>query len=409
MYIKCKQGKMFSRICGGGLLGQKLFYALNIILTYYIIYVTKNERNIKMENLDSKKVVVDVHVLQQLPPSCVNRDDYGRPKTCVYGGVERQRLSSQTQKRASRRYEGEHFKGLAPAYRTLHVKDLIAEEIKKLDPTMKDEQIESKAKIAMNRTGINKAKGAKTNALDAEQAATFFISRDQAHALAKLSLDGCKDEDQYEEAIIERPNIDQLLFGRMCASNNKLGYEAACQVAHAISTHAVADAYDYFTAVDDYEQSGPGAGYLDMAYFCSSTLYRFASVDVSQLLADIERFHANGNAADATVKFVEAFVLSMPTGKIHAYGNSTLPSDVYITVRNDQAVSMVGAFEKPVATFNEGYVIPSEKAFCDYVKKTYESFVKPPVHAFASGEGMSPIAKVKPFWEAIADLKAVLS
>ena len=45
---------------------------------------------------------VDVHVLQTVPPSCVNRDDTGSPKTAVYGGAVRARVSSQAWKRAVR-------------------------------------------------------------------------------------------------------------------------------------------------------------------------------------------------------------------------------------------------------------------------------------------------------------------
>lgn len=52
----------------------------------------------------NKHVFVDLHVLQTVPPSCVNRDDTGSPKTAVYGGVERARVSSQAWKRAMREY-----------------------------------------------------------------------------------------------------------------------------------------------------------------------------------------------------------------------------------------------------------------------------------------------------------------
>ena len=40
-------------------------------------------------------IYVDIHVLQTVPPSCVNRDDTGSPKTAVYGGTRRARVSSQ--------------------------------------------------------------------------------------------------------------------------------------------------------------------------------------------------------------------------------------------------------------------------------------------------------------------------
>ena len=36
--------------------------------------------------MDTKRLYVDFHVLQTVPPSCVNRDDTGSPQTAVYGG-----------------------------------------------------------------------------------------------------------------------------------------------------------------------------------------------------------------------------------------------------------------------------------------------------------------------------------
>lgn len=38
----------------------------------------------------SKNLYIDLHVIQTLPPSCVNRDDTGSPKTAIYGGVTRE-------------------------------------------------------------------------------------------------------------------------------------------------------------------------------------------------------------------------------------------------------------------------------------------------------------------------------
>ena len=49
------------------------------------------------------RTIIDVHVLQTVPPSNLNRDDTGSPKTAVYGGVRRARVSSQAWKRATRR------------------------------------------------------------------------------------------------------------------------------------------------------------------------------------------------------------------------------------------------------------------------------------------------------------------
>lgn len=50
-----------------------------------------------------------------------------------------------------------------------------------------------------------------------------------------------------------------VLFGRMVAEAASLNYDAAAQVAHSISTHAVQNEYDYFTAVDDCPDSDNAA------------------------------------------------------------------------------------------------------------------------------------------------------
>ena len=56
--------------------------------------------------LTNDRVYVDVHVLQTVPPSCVNRDDTGSPKTAIYGGAVRARVSSQSWKKAMRTCSG---------------------------------------------------------------------------------------------------------------------------------------------------------------------------------------------------------------------------------------------------------------------------------------------------------------
>lgn len=44
--------------------------------------------------MSNERLYVDFHVVQTVPPSCVNRDDTGRPKTAFYGGANRARVSS---------------------------------------------------------------------------------------------------------------------------------------------------------------------------------------------------------------------------------------------------------------------------------------------------------------------------
>ena len=69
--------------------------------------------------------------------------------------------------------------------------------------------------------------------------------------MAQLAAEECADKKEYKKALSTAPSADIALFGRMVADDPSLNFDAAAQVAHSISTHAVQNEYDYFTAVDD--------------------------------------------------------------------------------------------------------------------------------------------------------------
>ena len=132
------------------------------------------------------------------------------------------------------------------------------------------------AKKALENAGIKSDdKGTK---------ALFFMSTAQAKALAELAVEGSADKKQYRDALKAAPSMDMALFGRMVADDPSLNYDAAAQVAHSISTHAVQNEYDYFTAVDDCQaEDNVGASHLGTVEYNSSTLYRYATVNVMEL------------------------------------------------------------------------------------------------------------------------------
>ena len=216
----------------------------------------------------------------------------------------------------------------------------------------------------------------------------FFISEAQAKAVAELAASGCKDKKAYQQAIKEKPSFDIALFGRMVADDPNLNYDAAAQVAHAISTHAVHTEYDYFTAVDDMKsEDQSGAGHLGTVEFNSSTLYRYATVNVSELAK-----WTGADTAKVVCGFAEAFIRSMPTGKQNTFANRTLPDMVYVAVRCDQPVNLAGAFECPVKCGNDGYVEKSCNALLSYADKMYSSFADKPELALGCG-GIAALAE----------------
>ena len=329
---------------------------------------------------------IDVHVLQTVPPSCVNRDDTGSPKTAVYGGVTRARVSSQAWKRAIRLYFGEIFEAEMIGTRTRKLMGKVTEAILAQDPSLQPETAAKKAEEAL--------KAAEISLKGEDNAALFFMSDAQAKALAELALKGVKDKKEYKAALKANPAADMALFGRMVADDPSLNYDAAAQVAHAISTHAVQNEFDYYTAVDDRApEDNVGAGHIGTTEFNSATLYRYATVNLDELAALIPE-----RTTEAVKGFLEAFCCSMPTGKQNSFANRTVPDLVYVTIRNDQPVNLVGAFEKPVRPASEGYFAASEQALAAYAKKTYELFVPEPALALgcSRGDGLKALTEEMP-------------
>lgn len=327
----------------------------------------------------NKNCYIDVHVIQSVPPSCVNRDDTGSPKTARYGGVTRARVSSQAWKHEIRKRLPEFVQGNARAFRTKKIVSCVAKRIQQLDSKLSDERAKKKAVDALKKAGLNvKSAENRTDAL-------FFLSEAQAKALAQLVVDKevvDKESDKlkYYNALNQNPSIDMALFGRMVASAPSLNYDAAVQVSHSISTHEVRNEFDFFTAEDDCaQQDNSGAGHIGTTEFNSATLYRYANVNVNEL-----RKHLGEDTPAAVRGFVEAFVRSMPNGRQNSFANCTLPDMIYVAIRADQPINLVGAFEEPVFSRN-GYVKKSIDRFCSYTKKLFGDFDAEPEKAFVVG------------------------
>ena len=327
-----------------------------------------------------KRLYVDFHVLQTVPPSCINRDDTGSPKTAVYGGVLRARVSSQAWKHAMRKDFAENTP-LDVGKRTKKAAELVKEQILALDPEQK--KADKMAKDALKYVNITSNDKKGTDAL-------VFISSAQAKALAELAVEGCTKDEKYEEVMIKNPSADMVLFGRMVVQKASLNYDAAAQVAHSISTHAVKNEYDYFTAVDDCPaEDNAGAGHLGTVEYNSSTLYRYATVNVMELAGQL----GAEQAAETVRAFGEAFLFSMPTGKQNTFANRTLPDAVYVTIREDQPVNLCGAFERAVSRGEQGgYAEASKAALARYAQQVYASFVESPAQSFTVGGGLEALA-----------------
>ena len=341
-----------------------------------------------------ERLYLDIHVLQTVPPSCVNRDDTASP--------------SQSWKKAIRDMFKEKVDPDLLALRTKRIVDVVAEELVRIGYS-------DDAKVAAQC--ILEAAGLKITSVEKGTDALFFMSRAQAHALAGLvalhpdvagKKPSAEAKKQAKAALKEHPGLEVALFGRMVAYDPSLNTDACAQVAHAISTHKVSTEYDYFTAVDDLApEDNAGAGHLGTVEFNSSTLYRYATVAVHNLYE-----HLAEDTTKALSWFVEAFIRSMPTGKQNTFANRTLPDAVLIVARDDQPVNLVGAFEKPVTAGRDqaqGYVEASAAALVQQAQRLNSEWLGEPLLTLTIGDLLRDLAQSTTLKQGLQEMEMGLS
>lgn len=301
---------------------------------------------------------IDVYAVQNVPPSNINRDETGNPKTAQYGGVLRSRVSSQAWKRAMRNEFKDFFAENSLGVRTKNAVQLIVNAMVQQRPECAD-RAEDYAIGVLQATGVKVKASTRAGAASGKPVTQYliFVANSEISKLAELALkwlDEGKDAKKANLGMRKEVSavfhgeqaVDIALFGRMLASASDLNTDASAQVAHAISVDAVKPEYDYFTAADDFtENDNAGAAMIDSVGFNSSTLYRYATVNLDALEEQLGNAKATAKAAAV---FVESFIRSMPTGKQNSYANRTLPETCIVAFRENQPINAVSAFEQPV-------------------------------------------------------------
>ena len=342
---------------------------------------------------------IDIHALQTLPPSNINRDDTGSPKSAFFGGVQRQRVSSQARKAVIRRYFVSHLDRSKLGVRTRLVADKVVARILEIAPEFDADSAEEAVVEAFTavKNPKNKKKYVKLERQEGDKRisdravsnAALFLSNQQFDKLAQASIEANGEKippKQVKEFLNTEHGIEIALFGRMVAEAADFNVDAACQVAHALSVHGSEPDFDYYTAVDDVVRASDdatGAGMIGTVEMASSTFYRYANINLDALNANL------GDASvsvEATLAFVRAFIETMPTGKQNSFAARTLPDAVIVTVRNDRPISYVNAFEKAI-TEVEGRRLAAARALASEAKNIEEVYGYEPVASYVLALG----------------------
>lgn len=366
------------------------------------------------------KALLEIHLLQNFAPSNLNRDDTGSPKDAYFGGVRRGRISSQSLKRAMRMYFDTDLPHVVSrAFLAKRSKRFLEDLTTRLTTTpegkaseerLTDAEWVAEAALALNGVyfveepiaeGEDRfaSRATKSEALAflgnqfLDDLATLLKDNwDAAVAAGKVVHDfrkGKRSGDRYDgkigkddkkdlrrkvakqfgelhKDIIELVDgykaVDIALFGRMLADLPEKNQYAACQVAHAISTHKVEHDEDFYTAVDDLKpEDNAGADMLGTVEFNSACYYRYAVIDLEKLQANLQGDH--GLLLKGLEAFLRASIYALPSGKQNSFAAHQLPSFIGLTVRTDASPrSLANAFEKPIRTLQDGWLKASVEA-----------------------------------------------
>ena len=341
-------------------------------------------------------MIIELHIIQNFAPSNLNRDDSNTPKDCHFGGYRRARISSQCIKRSVRchpafqnavREAGGDF-----GVRTKRVIGKVADILSCEKHGLPSDEAQSVAESVVTLLGIKRddKKKEKTSIL-------LFLGENELSAIADISARHRNDFKNKELAketetalkkelktLVGEERLrtgsyaaDIALFGRMVADKNvkNMNVNAACQVAHAISTHKVEMEIDYFTAVDDLlPTEDTGSDMIGIVEFNSSCFYRYSAIDLTKLK---ENLGFNNDLLEATIKgYLEASIKAVPTGKQNSMAAQNPPGYVRVLIRKDGfAWSLANAFQKPVFadsthSLEEKSIIELEK-YLENLKKVY--------------------------------------
>ncbi len=319
------------------------------------------------------KTLIEIHALQSFAPSNLNRDDTGAPKDAIFGGTRRARVSSQCLKRSIRQY----FSGLVKrsvlssndvAFRTKRILDALTNIL--VEKGRQEAEAKEKVRLALAAMELTVKEDGKSEYLlflgqrEISNIAELIDSKWNDIKAAEMSLSEGKKPGKAKKVAAQSADpelkkgldnlfnggkaLDVALFGRMLADMPQKNQNAACQVAHAISTHSVEREFDFYTAVDDLKpEDTAGADMMGTVEFNSACLYRYAVVDWEKLLENLQ--DDRELAIKGLLAFLEGFVMAEPTGKQNTFAAHNPPEFVAVSVRHDSAPrNLANAFEAAI-------------------------------------------------------------
>lgn len=288
---------------------------------------------------------IQLHLLTAYPPANLNRDDMGRPKTAIMGGVKRLRVSSQSLKRTWR--TSDLFVQALEGHQGTRTKKIGAIAMQQLiDKGIDDKKAKAWA-VDIAKVFGDVAKGE----IETSQLVHIGPNEQQQvnELVERLAADQRAPETEELGLLNDKPAaVDIALFGRMLAASPRYNIEAACQVAHAITVHGAEVEDDYFTAVDDLNNGDEhrGAAHVGETGFGAGLFYTYVCINRSQLINNLDGQTALADQAIAAL--VEAAARTSPKGKQNSFGSRAHASYILAETGDQQPRSLSASFLRPI-------------------------------------------------------------
>lgn len=349
--------------------------------------------------------LIELHILQSFPVSCLNRDDVGSPKSAVFGGVSRARLSSQSLKRAVREMlqgELQNAKGQRGRY-----------VIAPLETALKDSGVEAsiahewairtavaltKAKKAgekpVEKAELDKIAAKLENEAEGQVSTALFLTEFEIKSMAagiakELSETGSIKSllaiaKKASASALAKDGIDIALFGRMVAADASLNVEGSAMFSHALSTHGATNEIDFYSAMEEfdknqnsddqngseYQAGDAGAAMIGALEFNSATYYRYTCINLG-ILFDSKHLESlcQKERKDVLSAFIRATLIAVPGARQNSMNAATLPFEV-LGIRKDkgQPLQLANAFESPVKANGKGLQVSSLAAMKEHLE-----------------------------------------
>ena len=339
--------------------------------------------------------IIELHIIQSFPVTCLNRDDLGSPKSAFFGGVQRARISSQCWKRPIREmaheaapqlFAGTRSRLVGSAVENAAVEAGLDEKLAHAYSSVICQLLkEDDKEVGVVKTLLYFSPASIKNVVCDIQSlgvltqdiADKIISDDEK--TASKALDKLLKDKQLKNVLKGLGRqvddaADIALFGRMVADDASQTVEGAAMFSHAISTHSVRNDLDFFSAVDDLkvDADDAGAGHIGTTEFNSACYYRYVGINLD-LLRESNLFDQK-EIRVVLENFIRACVMANPVARRNAMFGYTLPSCVLGLRRQGQPLSLANAFEKPVQSNGSGIVASSIEKMKEEWKSLQETF-----------------------------------